>query len=457
VTSPDSSRSWTIQNSFLRLVGARGSLRARLIKSTGGTFALQITATGLGFLTTLLLARVLGAAEYGAYAYAMAWIGLLVILATLGFHQLLVRDVAIYRAQEEWGLLRGLLRFSNRLVLTVSIVLMVMAALAGWILLGSKENNSMLLAFWVALLILPFSALTQLRQSAMRGFYKIVQGQLPEMIIRPVLFLLMLGGAVFLFRQHLSAQLAVVLNVVAIVVAFSIGTFWFNKTYTEKAKRVESQFRKKAWLRSAMSFAIISVFQLASTKIDLIMLGAMDSASMVGIYNVASQVAWLISIILMAVNTVLAPQISTLWSTGDKKVLEEIIVRAARLTFAVSLCIWVVLVVWGEWCLSLFGAEYTSGYMVLVVLASSLTLCTVAASVGLLLTMTSHERYAAWLTGASALINIILNAILIPKYSLNGAAIATGVSVLLMNIGAILMVVRLAKLNPTIFNARVYD
>ena len=292
MTSPDSSR-WTIQDSFLRLVGARGSLSARLIKITGGTFVLKITAPGLGFLTTLLLARVFGAAEYGAYAYAMAWIGLLAILATLGFHQLLVRDVAIYRAQEEWGLLR----FSNRLVLTVSIVLMVMAALAGWILLGSKENNSMLLAFWVALLILPFSALTQLRQSAMRGFYKIVQGQLPEMIIRPVLFLVMFGGAVFLFRHHLSAQLAVVLNVVAIVIAFSIGTYWFNKTYTEKAKRVESQFRKKAWLRSAMSFAIISVFQLASTKIDFIMLGAMDSASMVGVYNVASQVAWLITIV----------------------------------------------------------------------------------------------------------------------------------------------------------------
>ena len=93
--------------------------------------------------------------------------------------------------------------------------------------------------------------------------------------------------------------------------------------------------------------------------------------------------------------------------------------------------------------------------MALVVLASSLTLCTVAASVGLLLTTTSHERYAAWLTGASALINIILNAILIPKYSLNGAAIATGISVFLINIGAILMVVRLAKFNQTIFNARV--
>jgi len=159
--------------------------------------------------------------------------------------------------------------------------------------------------------------------------------------------------------------------------------------------------------------------------------------------------------LFFSVNTVLAPQISTLWSTGDKKVLEEIIVRAARLTFAVSLCIWVVLVIWGEWCLSLFGADYTSGYMALVVLASSLTLCTVAASVGLLLTTTSHERYAAWLTGASALINIILNAILIPKYSLNGAAIATGISVFLINIGAILMVVRLAKFNQTIFNARV--
>ncbi len=455
MTPPDYSRSQAIQGGLLRLIGAPGSLRARLIKSTGGTFALKVTATGLGFLTTLLLARVLGAAEYGAYAYAMAWIGLLGILATLGFHQLLVRDVAIYRAQEEWGLLRGLLRFSNRLVLTVSIVLMAIAALVGWMLLGSKENNSMLLAFWVALMILPISALTQLRQAAMRGFQQIIRGQLPEMLIRPALFLFMFGVGVFLFRQHLTAQLTVALNVVATYIAFAIGACWLKKIYTEKAKRAESQFRKELWVRSAMSFLIISGLQLVSIKTDVVMLGAMDSASVVGIYNVASQVAWFITIILMAVNTVLAPQISTLWVNGDKKVLQEIIVRAARLTFAVSLCILIALVIWGEWCLSLFGEEFTNGYMVLVVLASSLTLCTIAASVGLLLMMTNHERNAAWLFGGSALMNILLNALLIPKYSLNGAAVATGVSILLMNIGAMLMVVRLTGINPTIFRHRL--
>ena len=42
MTSPDSSRSWTILDSFLRLVGERSSLRARLIKSTGGTFVLKM-------------------------------------------------------------------------------------------------------------------------------------------------------------------------------------------------------------------------------------------------------------------------------------------------------------------------------------------------------------------------------------------------------------------------------
>ena len=66
-----------------------GGLRAVLVRGAGGTFALKVAAAGLGFVASLLLARLLGAAGYGAYAYAQSWLTLLAL--TMTGHQ---RDAA---------------------------------------------------------------------------------------------------------------------------------------------------------------------------------------------------------------------------------------------------------------------------------------------------------------------------------------------------------------------------
>lgn len=434
MTLPDSSRSRAIRGGLLRFVGAPGSLRARLIKSAGGTFVLKVTAIGLGFLTTLLLARVLGAAEYGAYAYAMAWLGLLGIPATLGFHQLLVRDVAIYHAQEEWGLLRGLLSFSNRLVLTVSIVLTAIAALAGWMLLGSRENNSMLLVFWVALLILPFSALTQLRQAAMRGFQQIILGQLPEMLIRPVLFMVMLGGAVFFFRQNLTAQLAVALNVVATVIAFAIGLYWLNKIRPIETKTANPQFRTRTWLGGALPLLVVGGMHVINSQADTIMLGAIKGASEVGIYAVIKKLVDLVVFILIAVNTSIAPTIARCYADGESERLQRIVSKSTRVISLATLPVAFGLIFFGDQVLLLFGAEFAQGSDALIILSLAQLVNAGMGSVGLILIMTHHERDAAIGIGIAASLNILLNAILIPLWGVNGAATATAMSTIVWNI-----------------------
>jgi len=58
---------------------------------------------GFAVLNAIILARVLGAEDYGAFVNAMAWVSLLTIPATFGFGILLVRDTVIYRSQGKWG------------------------------------------------------------------------------------------------------------------------------------------------------------------------------------------------------------------------------------------------------------------------------------------------------------------------------------------------------------------
>ena len=97
-----------------RVIGKPGSLRLRLARDTAGVMAIQALSMGLGFAVSVVLARLLGVREFGLYSLAMSVLGLLVVPATFGFPQLLVREIAAYRVKGEWGLIRGLLRFARR-------------------------------------------------------------------------------------------------------------------------------------------------------------------------------------------------------------------------------------------------------------------------------------------------------------------------------------------------------
>ena len=101
--------------------------------------------------------------------------------------------------------------------------------------------------------------------------------------------------------------------------------------------------------------------------------------------------------------------------------------------------------------LGLFGEEFTKGYGVLSILLVGQTINAIAGSVGFLMVMTGHQTVAAKVLGSSAILNIVLNASLIPAYGAIGAAIATAVSTAFWNIAMLYFVKRNVNINPTVF------
>src|SRR4051812_50205704 len=86
--------------------------RTRLLKGSLGTAALNVTTRALGFATTLVLAALLGASGYGAYAWAIAAVAVLRVPLKLGRDRLLVREGAAQTARAEPGLVRGVVGYS---------------------------------------------------------------------------------------------------------------------------------------------------------------------------------------------------------------------------------------------------------------------------------------------------------------------------------------------------------
>ena len=86
-------------------------------------------------------------------------------------------------------------------------------------------------------------------------------------------------------------------------------------------------------------------------------------------------------------------------------------------------------------------------------LASACLVNALCGSVGLLLIMTGYERKAAAIMGTAALLNIIMNVVLIPLYGTVGAAISTAVSMVAWNLAMLYQVIRIHHINPSIFRS----
>jgi O-antigen/teichoic acid export membrane protein len=107
----------------------------------------------------------------------------------------------------------------------------------------------------------------------------------------------------------------------------------------------------------------------------------------------------------------------------------------------------------GHYFLNIFGQDFVDGKGALIILSVGRLLNVAFGSVGAIMIMTGHEREAAFGVGVSAVANVMLNATLIPKWGINGAALATTISLILWNVTLCTYVFRRLGINATILGA----
>lgn len=394
------------------------------------TFGLRIASTGLAFATSFVLARLLGLAGYSTYALALEWLTFLTVPTALGMDRFMVREVAVYRARAQWPELRGFLRWGNLAVLAASLA----AAGAGALLVTFfvPDRNGLRLSLYLALAALPLTSLTTLRQAAMRGFDRIVGGQWPELILRPLL-VLAFSALGWLLLPEFSAPWAVAALGLGTVVAFAVGAVLLSRALGT-APQAKPVYRARAWLATSLPFMLISATYVLNTRAGTLLLGALGEPTDVGLYQVAARGADLVALVLLAVNTAFAPTLARLYAQEKPRGLEHAVARSTRLITLASLPVALGLIVFGEFFLAVFGPEFTAARTALTVLSVGQLVNAATGTVGTLLNMTGHERDTALVVGFSAAVNVGLNLLLIPRFGLNGAALATALGTLGWNV-----------------------
>lgn len=378
----------------------------------------------LTFIVTIVLARTLGPADYGIFAFAMALIALLSLPGEAGLQTLVLRETARGLSVSNPAIVAGVWSWALRLGVGLSASLAAAGAI-GALLSGSSSVN----AYLLAMLAVPMVVTTRIAAGRLRGYGKAVHAQLPEGLLRPGLFLAGVLLLAPLLVQDLSVDTVMLVQVGAIAATLVIALWMVTVLCPRVRAESASPGNRRAWLSAVLPLALLSGMQAINAQVGIVALGLLSDDAEVGRYRVAEQFSKLIILALAAVQFAVASRFSQLHAQGNREQLQRLVERSALLTSVSSIFVAVLLAAGAPWVIHhLLGEEYSAAYWPLVILCFGYVAGAVFGPVVFLLNMTGHEKSAARSAVIAAFANIVLNIVLDPHYGAVGAALAGGFS-----------------------------
>lgn len=407
-------------------------VQSRQARGMGGSLTVRMGDRFFRFVMAVLLARIMGPEQFGVYVYVLSWVTMMAMPGVLGTPQFTQREIAIAEARRDSGAIRGMVQWSTLLVVVMSILVMGGGYLAVDVL--GSSGNGLEDVFRIALPLVPLVSLIRLWQGNLRGLGHVIQGQIPELTLRPVLFVLFIVLAwIWLPQWHLNARHAFTLLIPAVFASTLLaGILLIRHLKKHAAKRPAYNFRQ--WIRQSSRFTLLTGLSMLNARIGILMVGAIASPRDAGIFTVAVRGSELIVVASMAAHTALGPRMAALFEQDKLLRLQQMIRRGYRGIALLTFPVFLLFLFFGDKLLLVFGRGYDEALIPLVLLVVGQFVGVLCGPNGVLLNNTRHERASMMGIGLSVLVTGALNMLLIPQYGATGAAIGALAGVMTWNV-----------------------
>jgi len=395
-----------------------------------GSTGLRVAGVVLGLLVSVQLARGLGATGYGVYALALSLVSLLSIPAESGLPKLVTQEVAIAQLYEDWPRTRAVLRWAARTALALAVGVILLAGLACWLFREqwSPEVLPVVLIGSLLVLAVPFGDICA---ATLRGLQQVVRAQLPDLVLRPALFLVLLLAASLLHPGGITPGLAMAMQVLAACLAVVFAAVLLHG-FLPAANAPEAGVgheQERAWFRGAWPMAWTESMRVLHGNVLILYLGLLAAPDSAGLFRVASSVALLLMLPVIVVHALSAPVIARLHASQQRDALRRHLRLGTLTTVCGLLLLAFPLIVYGrDWLAGLFGAEFGASWPALLILGIGMLCGAAFGPTAALLETTGHERRVTGSFGLSLALLAVSGPPLILLLGAEGAALANSVA-----------------------------
>ena len=421
----------------------------RHVSSTAGGAAFMglgmIISGALGYVQTVAMTHMVSHNVYGIFILVYTFAVFVSQLTKLGFTGVLLRFLPAYRARNERRLAAGLVIFSFWIPAIASVVCaLALIVLANPIALLLFHHESYATPLREASLLIPLNGLQAIVLNALQAIKEVKWQVYAGRVIEPVVTLSLL----FVFYMlGFRLEALIFAYIVGLFISIVVARIAFKREAGDLI-RAEPAYEPGVWMRfgAAMLFNVMTVAVIQST--DVLGLGAYDTANQVSLYGAADRIGALIAMPFFALNIVFTPLISELHAHNDMPQLDRMFALVTRWSFAVSWPICLCCVIFGAPILGIFGKGYAAGSAALIVLAAGSIINAATGPVSSMLAMTGQLGVLWFDTALRVIINVGLVLLLIPPYGVLGAAAASSLTVVILNIVSLIQVWWILKIQP---------
>lgn len=398
----------------------------RIAKNTALLFIAQVVTYILTFFYTIYIARFLGAEGFGILAFALAFAGIFSIFADLGLNTLIVREVSRNKSHEK--------KFLGNIVL-IKIVFAITTFLAALMIINLMNYaENVINVVYIILLATLFFGISGIFNSIFQAHEKIKYMALGLIINSFLMFVGVLFALYYKFDVMGFAFIYLFANGIFLVYSIIICLWKFFIP--------EIEFNWNFWkftIKEALPFGLTGISLMVYTYIDSVMLSLIHGNEVVGWYNAAYRLIIILMYVPGIINITIFPSMSKFY-ISSKDLLQSIKEKYFKMMIIIGIpTAAAVTILADQIILLIFGTNYLPSIIALQIIVWTIIFTFSGAAFIKLLEATNKQLIVTKISIMCVIANILLNLVLIPRFSYIGASISTVLTEMIL-VGSVIVI-----------------
>ena len=378
----------------------------------------------MGLVYSMYTARYLGPERYGTIAFALAFTSIFGVVTDLGINTLTIREVARNKNSATTFLGNLLLIKSILVIITVAFIV-VAVNLTGhdWI----EIDVTYLISISIIL-----SAFNGAFNSLFQAFERIEYVSIGSVLSN----ISMLLGAGYAISQGFGVIGFACIYIFSSILGLAYTLFVANRLHLTHALQID---REMIWpmMKEALPFGITALSGMIYTYADSIMLSSLKGNEVVGWYNAPYRLMLMMLFIPNVINVVIFPVMSR-YFTSSPSFLKLIYTKYLKFMLILSLPLGMgTTLIADKIILFVFGVGFENSIVALKIIIWTIVLTFIGAAFARLLESVNQQRIITKISMVCMVVNVLLNILLIPKFSYIGSSFVTVVTEFLL-VGSII-------------------
>jgi len=433
-----------------------------LAKTSFVVFIGVILSRLMSYVYRIAIARYFGPEVYGIFVLGTAIIGWVASIAGLGLYEGLIRFIPLHNGKKEPLKTNYLVKFASKMLIVTGMFSgVILFILSDMIAIGIFHDPSLTLFLRILAVSIPLSVMASPFLAMLRGYENIARYSFVFNICQNFVKLAFIGLFILLGVGQAGVPWSYTLGILSLLVL----SYMYSKKYTEKivgkTKNLDEKSRREV-RNELLNYSIpLLFFGIVSTLfywIDSAMIGYFKSSIEVGLYNSATPIAMLLFITYELFSQLFFPMINREYGRKNFNKIKELSKQVSKWVLMINLPALIILFFFPEIIINLlFGSAYVGASRALQILVVGTFVSSLFSISNSLVSMTGKSKIVLMNILIATTINVILNYFFIPAESvfgisningINGAALATTISLIILNGLFLIQTWRLVRIIP---------